>query len=198
MGSGKGSPQSIRAEIGNWAQKVSPVVSEALFVASYQRRFPTKEWPDRAYECISVDAADGSLRVWNESSGVPLAAAVASSCALPGIFAPVTINGHHYMDGGVRSVTNADLARDFKTALVLAPTIGVDDHLAKLFTQPLDGELQVLRDSGCKVELIAPDAASLKAFGPSIGDESHRAPAFEAGRVEGRNQARETSHLWSN
>jgi NTE family protein len=197
MGTGKRSQQSIRAEIGEWAKKVRPVVSESKFVASYQRRFPEKEWPGRAYECTSVEAEDGSLSVWNRSSGVPLAVAVASSCALPGIFAPVVINGHRYMDGGVRSVTNADLARGCKTALVLAPTVGPNDALAKSFTRPLDGELRTLQQSGCKVELVIPDPASLKAFGATLGDENGRAPAFNAGRVEGRNKAGEIAKLWS-
>ena len=197
MDTGKGSQQSIRAEIGEWAQRVRPVISESQFVASYHRRFPKKEWPGRAYECISVEAANGALRVWSGSSGVPLAVAVASSCALPGVFAPVTINGHRYIDGGVRSVTNADLARGCKTAVVLAPTMGTNDALAKSFTRPLNGELRTLRDSGCKVELIVPDDASLKAFGATLGDENHRAPAVNAGRIEGRNKAGEIAKLWS-
>jgi NTE family protein len=198
MGIGNGSQQSIRAEIGEWAQKVRPVVSESQFVASYHRRFPESEWPSPAYECISVEAADGSMHVWNESSGVPLAVAVASSCALPGFFAPVMINGHRYMDGGVRSVTNADLARGCKKALVLAPTIGLNDTLAKRFTHPLSAELRTLRDSGCKVVVIGPDAASIKAFGSSIGDENHRALAVDAGRTEGRNKSGEIAKLWIN
>jgi NTE family protein len=189
MGTGKRPRQTIEAEIGKWAQRVHPVVSEAEFVASYQRRFPQSAWPHHTYECVSVDAADGSMRIWNESSEVPLAMAVAASCALPGVFAPVTIDGHRYMDGGVRSVTNADLARGCETALILAPTASLEDPIAKAFTQPLEGEIRSLRDGGCTVELIAPDAASLKAFGPSIGDEHHRAPAFEAGRTQGQGLA---------
>jgi len=196
-GAGGRAQQLIRAELGEWALKVRPVLSESQFVASYQRRFPEKEWPGRAYECVSVDTADGSLRVWSESSSVPLAVAVASSCALPGIFAPVAINGHRYMDGGVRSVTNADLAHGCKTALVLAPTVGPDDPLAKSFTRPLRGELVTLGNSGCKVELIAPDAASISAFGGALGDENHRAPAFKAGHLEGRNKAAEIIKVWS-
>jgi NTE family protein len=197
MGTGSRPQQSIIAAIGQWALKVHPVTTESEFVASYQRRFPPKMWPGGSYECVSVDAADGSMRLWNASSGVPLALAVASSCALPGVFAPVTIEGHRYMDGGVRSVTNADLARGCKSAIVIAPTMGLDDALAKSFTRPLGGELQTLRDSGCKVELIAPDAASLAAFGASIGDEHHRAPALEAGRVEGRSKANEIAAFWN-
>lgn len=189
--------ESIRA-IGEWAQRVRPVVSESQFVASYERRFPENRWPRAAYECISVDTDDGSLRVWNQSSGVRLALAVASSCALPGVFAPIAINGHRFMDGGVRSVTNADLARGCTKAVILAPTTGLDDdQIARDFTQPLDAELRALRSSGCGVELLSPDAASLKAFRPSIGDESRRAPALEAGRVQGRRTAARIATLWN-
>ncbi len=196
MGVPNASQQAISAEIGAWALKVHPIVSEAEFIASYQHRFPNAQWPSRGYECATVDVGDGSLRVWDGSSGVPLALAVASSCALPGVFAPVTIGDHRYMDGGVRSVTNADLARGCKTAVVLAPTLGLADPMAKSFTRPLDAELQILRESGCKVALIAPNAASLKAFGASIGDEHHRAPPLEAGRLQGRAHAASIATLW--
>jgi NTE family protein len=197
MATRRGYLQSIGAEIGRWAIEVHPVISESDFVASYKRRFPKMEWPTHPYECVAVNAGDGSYRVWNESSGVALADAVASSCALPGVFAPVSIDGHRYMDGGVRSVTNADLARGCRIAVILAPTVGLSDPLAKDFTAHLDDELKTLHDSGCEVELIAPDAASLKAFGPSIGDERHRAAPLEAGRREGQAKAASIGKLWN-
>lgn len=196
MNTGQRPRQDIRAEIGAWAMRVRPMITETDFVSGYQRRFPLSKWPDPRYEAISVDTSDGLMRAWNESSGVPLAKAVAASCALPGVFAPVTIDGHYYMDGGVRSVTNADLARGCKVAVILAPTAGLDDPIAKDFTHPLDGEMRTLRDNGCKVELIAPDAASLMAFGPSIGDERHRAQPLEAGRAQGKNLAAEIARMW--
>ena len=197
MATPKGYQQSIGAEIGRWAIGVRPVLSESDFVANYERRFPKREWPSHAYECVTVDAGDGSERAWKESSRVALAYAVASSCALPGVFAPVEIDGHRYMDGGVRSATNADLARGCKMAVILAPTAGLADRLAKDFTAHLDGELKALRDGGCNVALITPDAASLKAFGPSIGDERHRAAPLEAGRREGQAKASSIGKLWN-
>ena len=182
MDIGKRPQGPIRAEIGEWAEKAPPVVSESEFVASYKCRFPEKGWPSRAYECTSVETADGSLRIWDRSSGVPTAIAVASSCALPGLFAPVTVNGHRYMDGGVRSATNADLASGFNTVLVVAPTFGQTNPIAK--HGDLLNELKALRKSGCKVELIVPDNASLKAIGAMLGDESRRAPAANVGLLE--------------
>jgi NTE family protein len=189
LNEGKLSEQSVGVDVGEWALKVRPIVSEAEFVASFERRFPQASWPSAAYECVSVDAADGSLRVWNESSKVPPAVAVASSCALPGFFAPVTIDGHRFMDGGVRSATNADLARGCKTAIVLAPTVGPSDALAKVSVKRLDQELEVLRASGCKVAPIVPDAASLSAFGRTLGNSSRAGLALEAGRNQGLDNA---------
>jgi NTE family protein len=42
-------------------------------------------------------------------SGIALAEAVAASCAIPGFFKPVSINGRRYVDGGLQSLCNLDL-----------------------------------------------------------------------------------------
>ena len=195
LNAGKVTEQSVGVEVGKWALTVHPIATESEFVTSYWRRFPKRQWPSNAYECVSVDVVDGSLKVWNKSSGVPLALAVASSCALPGLFLPVTIDAHRYMDGGVRSATNADLARGCKMAVVMAPTAGINHPLAKLSVARLDRELQILRDSGCKVALIIPDAVSVGAFERSGAEEGRRAAALEAGRTEGRSKAGEIARL---
>jgi NTE family protein len=197
LNAGKMSEQTVGIEVGEWALKVRPIVSEAGFVASFKRRFPQPSWPGGAYECASVDAGDGSLRVWNESSEVSPALAIASSCALPGFFAPVTIDGHRYMDGGVRSATNADLARGCKTAIVLAPTVGPSDALAKVSVKRLDEELGILRTSGCKVALIVPDAATLSAVGGTLGNSDRAGLALEAGRKQGLDSAANIAGLVS-
>jgi NTE family protein len=197
MNAGTATEQSVGGEVGKWALTVRPVATESEFVASFWRRFSRSRWPSDAYECVSVDAGDGSLKVWNKSSGVPLALAVASSCALPGLFLPVTINGHRYMDGGARSATNADLARGCGTAIVMAPTAGINHPLAKLSVVRLDRELQILRESGCKVMVVVPDAATEKAFGRTGADEVRNTAALEAGRDEGRDKAGEIAKLLS-
>jgi NTE family protein len=109
----------------------------------------------------------------------------------------VTIDGHRYMDGGARSATNADLARGCKTAIVLAPTVGPGDALAKVSVKRLDQELEVLRASGCKVVPIVPDAASLSAFGGMLGNSGRAGLALEAGRVQGLDSAANIAGLVS-
>ena len=62
--------------------------------------------------CWIVATAYGSGRrvVFGRDRSADLASAVAASCAIPGVFGPVTIGGREYVDGGVASPTNADLA----------------------------------------------------------------------------------------
>jgi NTE family protein len=195
LNAGRTTEQSVGIEVGKWALNVHPIATESEFVASFWRRFPKKRWPSGAYECVSVNAADGSLRVWNGSSGVPLALAVASSCALPGLFAPVEIDGQPYMDGGARSATNADLARGSKTAIVMVPTAGINHPLATLSVPRLDVEVGMLRKSGCRVALILPDSSSTRAFGQIGAEENRNAAAMDAGRIEGHAKANEIAAL---
>jgi NTE family protein len=44
---------------------------------------------------------------------------VLASCAIPGYFRPVTIDGVEYMDGGVHSATNADVLRNEELDVVV-------------------------------------------------------------------------------
>jgi NTE family protein len=69
----------------------------------------------------AVDAATGEFRTFDRDSGVPLVQAVAASCAVPGVYRPVTIDGRRYVDGGRRSAANVDLAEGFERVVVLAP-----------------------------------------------------------------------------
>ena len=59
-----------------------------------------------------VFGRDGATRV-------PVADAVAASCAVPGFFEPVTIDGVRYVDGGAHSPTNADLVANEDLDLVV-------------------------------------------------------------------------------
>ena len=45
---------------------------------------------------------------------------VASSCSVPGLFPPITINGRRYIDGGMRSATNFDLAEGYERVIAVA------------------------------------------------------------------------------
>ncbi|MGI5499081.1 patatin-like phospholipase family protein [Lentzea sp. CA-135723] len=69
---------------------------------------PGGPWPARL-RMVSVHAATGKARVWSAGDGLPLAAGVACSTAAPGVAPPVLVRGEAWLDGGVRTGTNAGL-----------------------------------------------------------------------------------------
>ncbi|MEU4244136.1 patatin-like phospholipase family protein [Actinoplanes sp. NPDC026619] len=181
-------PASIRAEVGALAL-AADVVPEEPYVAMLTRRLPLHEWPSRPLLITAVDTHSGDPVVWDRGSGVPLDRAVASSCAVPCIFPPVTVNGSRYMDGGVRSGTNADLAADAARVVVLAPLAPVRMHGAPT------AEIEALRRRS-KVALIAPDEAALESLGPNVFDAARWEPAIEAAIAQGHRVAPEVSAVW--
>ena len=69
------------------------------------------EWPAEPLWICAVRQDDGQRVVFgrDDAHRPPLADAVAASCAIPGYFSPVTIDGQRYVDGGVHSPTNGDV-----------------------------------------------------------------------------------------
>jgi NTE family protein len=179
---------SIRSEVGALAL-AAEVVAEEPYIAMLTSRLPRHEWPTRPLLITAVDARTGDPVVWNSKSGVPLNQAVAASCAVPCIFPPVTINGSRYMDGGVRSGTNADLASGAARVVVLAPLAPVRMHGAPA------AEMDALREKA-RVALIAPDDTVLKALGPNVFDATRWEPAIEAAITQGTQLAPEVAAVW--
>ena len=169
--------REMLAWIGGQARACSTKVSEASRLAVIKSRLPVHEWPERPLVVTAVDTADGSLVSWRRSSGVPLPLAVASSCAVPWVYPPTTIGGRRYMDGGVRSTTNADLAAGHELVLIVAP-------MSALGRGTLDEEAGELRRAGARVEVVVPDAAAIEAIGPNPLDPARRAHAAEAGLAQ--------------
>jgi len=187
-------PETVRAELGAWALQAK-TISEETFL----ERFVSVDapWPERDYVCTAVDAANGNFVLWNRESGIGLARAVASSCSVPSIYPPITFQGRRYMDGGMRTATNADVAKGHGVVFVLALALGgVPTFIAKAFQKRLDTELQTLRDSGSRVELITPDSGSKRAFGFNLMDARRRPAAAKAGLQQGRNEAERLRVAW--
>jgi NTE family protein len=198
--SGKRPAEEVRAEIGAFALK-SPAMTEEDFIWRFSPSLggdADGAWPAKSYACTAVDAADGSFTVWNKDSGIGLARAVASSCAVPGIYPPVSFAGHSYIDGGMRSATNADLAKGFDAVLVVAVTLrATPSFIADLFRKRFEDELQTLRESGSRVEVVVPDEASCAAFGTNLMDASRRQESAQAGLAQGRAEAARLADFWS-
>jgi NTE family protein len=166
-------------------------------------RLPRPDWPDRPMIVVAVDAHTGEPAVFDRDSGVDLVDAVTASTALPGLAPTVSINGTHYIDGGVRSTENADLAAGYANVMVLSPLGGRSQAPKERGAGPagqfeglrrppgadLASQVEALRKEGSRVEVITPDADSRAAMGTNQMDPATRIPAARAGFAQGKQEA---------
>jgi NTE family protein len=158
-------------------------VPEARRRAVIASRLPAHDWPARALRLVAVDCESAATVQFSAESGVSLVDAVAASCAVPGIWPAVTIDGRRYMDGGVRSPDNADLAAGAARVVIVSP-FGMSSELPS--PMPLPGVIADLRAAGSEVTLLEPDGPSREAMGANPLDPATRTPAATAGRAQGR------------
>ncbi|GAB3968576.1 patatin-like phospholipase family protein [Actinoallomurus acanthiterrae] len=183
----------MRRRMGAWALEV-PTVPEKNRRDAVASRLPSFAWPDRPIAIVTVDAETGERRILAPDSGVHLVDAVAASCAVPGIWPPVSIDGRRYVDGGVHSSENADLVVGHERVLILSPTP------AEAPSPPWGGlkeEVAELRHRGSTVSVVHPDDASQSAMGPNPLDPSIREATAHAGREQGRREADRVADLWN-
>jgi NTE family protein len=158
-----------------------------------EHRLLDHEWAaDRDVRIVAADVETGEARVFTRSDGVSIVDAVAASCAVPGVWPPVTIGGHRYMDGGVRSSTNADLAAECRVVVILAPI----DDVAGIADVTAAADIERLSESAA-VTWVRPDAASTSAIGTNPLDPATREPAVRAGRAQGHAIAAEIATAWA-
>jgi NTE family protein len=136
-------------------------------------------------------------RVMFGADGAPateVATAVQASCAIPGVFTPVVVDGRRYVDGGVWSPTNMDRAPVGRGTRVLClnPTGSMRAGLATPFGAfgPLSRRLAAieatLKRRGADVATLSPDAASHSAMGANLMDPGPRSRVIAAGLAQGR------------
>jgi NTE family protein len=170
--------QKIGAVALSTATVAEPVRREVI-----AQRLPSHDWPDRVLRISAIDTATGELIAFDRTSGVGLVDAVAASCAVPGVWPPVTIGDRRYMDGGVGSSVNLALADDCDVAVVLVPS-------GRSAPSPFGGgaveEVAAFRGSAFGVFA---DDESLTAFGANPLDPACRVPSALAGREQGRRVA---------
>ncbi len=120
-----------------------------------------------------------------------VADAVTASCAIPGVFAPVEIDGRQYVDGGVWSLTNLDAAPAAGGDLVLClnPTGGERSGAPAGIRAWSRGRAAVeadrLRRRGAEVLHVAPDPASAAAMGPDLMAPGGEGAVMAAGFAQG-------------
>jgi NTE family protein len=155
-------------------------------------------WPD-GFVCTAVDAETGEFIVWDQASDVDLLHAVASSCAVPCVFPPITINGRRYFDGGMRSITNADLAKGHERVLIVsvfeAPADSTDPRAVRM-RRTMETEFGAIREGGGTHEWVAPDDEAKAVIGINVMDPTKAVEAFEAGVAQAGRIVERLSAFW--
>lgn len=135
-------------------------------------------WPSAGLRITAFRLTDGVTAVFGRpgSAPPPVGAAVAASCAIPGYFAPVEIEGERYADGGTTSACNADavLHEQLDAVIISAPmaihagvTLAPDVPWRRVMRRQVDREIDRLRTAGIKVFLFAPTKPEIAAMGPN-------------------------------
>ena len=149
-------------------------------------------WPVRPRTWVVAMDYDGGRRVAFGRAGSPaasLAEAVTASCAIPGWYAPVSIGGRRYVDGGTVSPTSLDLLAGLglDEIYVLAPMVSfaydrprspvarIERGWRRSVTRRVLAEAAALRESGTDVTLLGPGPEDLEAMGSNLMDPRRRA-----------------------
>ena len=102
----------------------------------------------------------------------------------------MTALGSRWIDGGVRSSANADLAAGYERVVVLAPLAAGLGAMARPSTQ-----VEALAATG-RATLVTPDREARRAFGRNVLDPATRPPAARAGRRQSADVVDAVRAVW--
>ncbi len=179
---------SPAALLAGW-MPLGPISTEPL--KNTVRRVCDEPWaPHPNFWAMAVDYQTGRRVAFGSETApvVELADAVAASCAVPGFFRAVELDGRRYVDGGVHSVSNLDVLEDEELDLVLVlnpmsslhvgspSTLG--ERVAYAIRQQagrrLGSEARRVRAAGTEVLLIQPTVHDLDAMGTNLMSRTRR------------------------
>jgi NTE family protein len=183
-----GSGNKKRARIGAMSMKAhAPGGQERIEVI--RSRIGVEKWGDRDLKVTAVEAESGKFVVFDKDSGVDIVHAVAASCAVPLVWPAVTIDGKHYVDGGMRSTANVDLAKGADTVVVIAP-------LPQAFSKATSIRAQLERTGATRTAVITPDQQALVDIGKNVLDPAKRADAARSGLRQGATEVGKIRSAW--
>jgi NTE family protein len=150
---------------------------------------------DGRLRVVAVDRRSGRRVVFGRP-GAPAATvgqAVEASCTVPWLFAPVRIGEREYVDGGVWSPTNLDVAPAGRETYVLClnPTASITGSQTVLSAirgvarSAVSVEALALRRRGATVQTVAPNLESAGAMGTNFMDREPRGRVIAAGYRQG-------------
>jgi NTE family protein len=179
-------------------------------VRNLVRRLAPRGWAHHPnLRVVACDYATGRRAVFGPEHGaaVELAEAVAASCAIPGIYHPVTVGGRSYIDGGVWSRSNLDVVStsSLDAVICLSPMSVGEELPARTARQRLVRavrlavrrrlyeEMRRVEAAGTEVLVLQPLAADAAAMGLNTMRRGLRASVREAARRSVASQLRQRS-----
>ncbi|MFC6091673.1 patatin-like phospholipase family protein [Saccharothrix lopnurensis] len=151
LGATEGTIEERGRRVGELAMKARTPISGADFVGYVSTMLPGPDWPALDFRPTSVNAETGETVLWKSTDGVALAAAVASSAAVPGFLPTVEIGGRHYTDAPRTSFSAALVAEKGLDAIVYIgmPTPNLSNTVEEAALDELEaGGLRVVRITG--------------------------------------------------
>ena len=187
--SATGSIEERAARIGKMAMEADVPMQEDPYVESFRSFLGTDEWPTADLRVTTAEAETGRSVVWGRGDGIGLVRAVASSCAIPCFFPPVSFGGKHYVDGP-RGGYMAGLAaqKSLDGILFVGPNAGMPASLSR------QAELEEMAAKGMPVVMIT-GGEVMAGIGMDLMNPARRAEAAEAGLADGRNAAQSVKAL---
>jgi len=161
--------------------------------------FVAGEWPDHPnFWAVAADYRDGHRVAFgrDDAPRASVGQAVAASCAIPGFYHPVGVEGRRYVDGGVCSLSNLDLlaGRGLDLVVCLNPTSSLAEAMGgtpaervgavmRTFSgRRLGHEARKLRDEGTEVLLLQPSREDVAGMGLNLMARGRRVAVLERAR----------------
>ena len=151
-------------------------------------------WDGRLF-VATVELESGRRVVFGgaDERRLSVADAVQASCAIPGVFRPISAGGRTYVDGGAWSLTNMDVAPVERGSRVLclnptgslSGTATLRGAIGPLSRSVAAVEALTLQRRGAQVTTLAPDSEATRAMGSDFMDPRNRERAQAAGFAQG-------------
>jgi NTE family protein len=181
----EGTLEERGARLGVLALQAPVGLDQARFVRGFREMLGTDAWPSIDFRPTAVNGESGETTLWDRHSGIGFASAVASSCAVPGVFPPVEFEGHHFIDTprrpfSAKLIQSASLDAVIFVGLILPILANNNEQREELAQQAADGRLATVTVTG------GPDISSIAA---DLLNHSARTRAVAIGFDDGRRAA---------
>lgn len=180
------------ADVGAAAARVTREDPERL--KCFEAEFGA-EWPEDRLLVTTCRISDGARCAWDRDPSVPLHLAIAGSCTVPGLSAPLSIDGDRHIDGGVWSSTNADLlaGEGVHDVVALSPMAGAMG-LGRAQAARLDAECDRLAAIGAEAVPVTP-GEDFREARVDLLDAGRSKEALAMGRTAGERAVVRIQHL---